>query len=242
MTGGSSGLGLQIVETLARHGAKVVSVARSHDAHVCEHVEKMKQAGAAVRFVNGDITDAEDVTSMFDHAQSEFGTVTVLFNNAGVAGKHRAIEMSREVWRETMSVNVEAQFFVAQEAARRMITAKKAGSIVNISSILAQCALPGMAAYAISKAAVSQMTRVLALEWARHNIRVNAIAPGWFPTRMNEEFLLGPGGGFIRQQNPMKRFGAAGDLDGVVLLLASQASSYMTGSVITIDGGQELVS
>jgi 2-dehydro-3-deoxy-D-gluconate 5-dehydrogenase len=242
VTGGSAGLGLQMVRALIRAGARVTSVARSHDADVCKSLIDMAANFETPVFVSADVTKQADVEMMFDRAEESFGTVSVLFNNAGVSEKKRASEIDREGWREIMSVNVDGQFFVAQECARRMIAAKTGGSIINTTSILAESLLRGTAAYATSKAAVAQMTRILALEWARHDIRVNALAPGWFPTRMNREFLDGPGGDFIRGQNPMRRFGKEGDLDGVVLLLASDASRYMTGSVLTVDGGHSLVS
>ncbi len=242
VTGGSSGLGLQMVRVLVREGAKVTSVARSHDAEICHELTALAGEGTNPVFVSADVTSRDDIQRMFDGAEADFGPVTVLFNNAGVSEKKRASEIDYDSWREIMSVNVDGQFFVAQEAARRMIAAKLGGSIVNTTSILAESLLRGTAAYATSKAAVAQMTRVLALEWAAHGIRVNALAPGWFPTRMNREFLESPGGDFIRGQNPMRRFGKEGDLDGVVLLLASEASRYMTGSVLTVDGGHSLVS
>jgi 2-dehydro-3-deoxy-D-gluconate 5-dehydrogenase len=242
VTGGSSGLGLQIVRALVRAGARVASLARTHEASISEDIRKLASPDNPPIFVSSDVTRQADIESAFDEVERRYGLVTVLFNNAGISEKRRASNIDRESWREIMAVNVDGQFFVAQEAARRMIAAKSPGSIVNTTSILAESLLRGTAAYATSKAAVAQMTRVLALEWAAHRIRVNALAPGWFPTRMNEEFLESPGGGFIRGQNPMRRFGEEGDLDGVVLLLASDASRYMTGSVITVDGGHSLVS
>jgi 2-dehydro-3-deoxy-D-gluconate 5-dehydrogenase len=242
VTGGSSGLGLQMVRLLVQSGAKVASLARTHEPLICDELLKLTGAKNPPMFVHADVTRQKDIEQAFDEIESQLGLVTVLFNNAGVSEKKRASDIDRESWREIMAVNVDGQFFVAQQAARRMIAAKTGGSIINTSSILAEGLLRGTAAYSTSKAAVSQMTRALALEWAAHQIRVNAIAPGWFPTRMNEEFLNSPAGGFIRGQNPMRRCGEEGDLDGVVLLLASDASLYMTGSVLTVDGGHSLVS
>lgn len=242
VTGGSSGLGLQIARVMVRAGARVASVARTHDAAVCEALCSEAEEGCAPVFICADIRKQDEIIKMFDAAEAAFGIVTILFNNAGVSEKQRAGKITRDSWRDIMSVNMDGQFFTAQEAARRMMEVKCEGSIINTASILAQSAMRGTAAYSISKAAVTQMTRSLALEWAAHRIRVNAIAPGWFPTRINAEFLGGLGGDFIRSQNPMKRLGGAGDLDGAALLLASDASRYMTGTVLTIDGGQSLVS
>lgn len=242
ITGGSSGLGLQIARAMVSTGAKVASVARTHDAAASESLRSKAAEGSKPVFISADIREQADIVRMFDEAELAFGTVTVLFNNAGVSEKQRAGKISRDSWRDIMSVNLDGQFFTAQEAARRMIDAKCEGSIINTTSILAQSPMRGTASYSVSKAAVTQMTRALALELAAHNIRVNAIAPGWFPTRMNAEFLGGLGGDFIRTQNPMRRLGQEGDLDGAALLLASNASRYMTGTVLTVDGGQSLVS
>lgn len=242
VTGGSSGLGLQLARAMVRAGAKVASVARTHDSGLSEALRREAAAGCQPVFISADIREQAEIVKMFDAAEQAFGTVTVLFNNAGVSEKQRAGKISRVSWRDIMSVNIDGQFFAAQEAARRMMEAKCEGSIINTTSILANSAMLGTAAYSISKAAVAQMTRALALEWAGRNIRVNAIAPGWFPTRMNADFLGGLGGDFIRTQNPMRRLGKEGDLDGVALLLASSASRYMTGTVLTVDGGQSLVS
>ncbi len=241
VTGGSSGLGLQAVKTLVQCGARVASVARMHDAGVNNAVTDLATNRNRPVFIHSDITSPAEVARSFDECEAEFGVATVLLNNAGISQKQRAREIDRASWGELMAVNVDAQFFMAQEAARRVAAAGLCGSIINVTSILAAHPLRGTAAYSVSKAAVTQMTKALAVEWAAQGIRVNAIAPGWFPTRMSHEFLSGPGGDFIRGQNPMRRLGAEGDLDGTLLLLASDASRYMTGTVLTVDGGQSLV-
>ncbi|GAB1583114.1 SDR family NAD(P)-dependent oxidoreductase [Phyllobacterium phragmitis] len=235
VTGGSSGLGLRMVEVLSRHGANVISISRTHPP------ERSREQGCGeVVDIIADVTHAEEVKRAFDEAEARLGTVTVVFNNAGVAQMARALDTTREMLAHVFEVNVAGAFCVAQEAARRLIAADCAGVIVNSTSILAERPQKGAAAYAMSKAAVSQMTRALALEWACHNIRVNAIAPGWFPTRLNETVLEGPAGGFLRARNPMRRLGEAQDIDGAVLMLASDASRYMTGMVVTVDGGHSL--
>jgi len=224
-----------MVEVLSRHGANVISISRTHAP------ERGREQGCGeIIDILADVTHADEVQRAFDEAEARLGPVTVVFNNAGVAQMARALDTTREMLEHVFEVNVAGAFFVAQEAARRLIAAGRAGAIVNSTSILAERPQKGAAAYAMSKAAISQMTRALALEWACHDIRVNAIAPGWFPTRLNETVLEGPAGGFLRGRNPMRRLGEAPDLDGAVLMLASDASRYMTGAIVTIDGGHSL--
>jgi 3-oxoacyl-[acyl-carrier protein] reductase len=174
----------------------------------------------------------------FDAAEKAFGTVTVLVNNAGIAHGGRAVEMSAEEWRKVLSTNLDAVFFWAQEGARRMLAAKQRGSIINIASVLGLAVAKGAVAYATAKAGVVQVTRALAVELAFKGVRVNAIAPGWFVTEINDDYLLSEKGAEIKREIPMGRFGNEGDLDGALLLLASHAGSYMTGATIVVDGGQ----
>lgn len=234
VTGGSSGLGLHMVRVLSRHGAKVVSISRSRDG------EKFCPSSGEVLEIMADITNPDEVKTAFDEAEQRLGPINVLFNNAGVAHVARALDTTRDMLEHIFDVNVAGSFFTAQEMARRMIDRKQAGAIVNTTSILAERPQKGTAAYAMSKACVTQITRALTLEWASHDIRVNAIAPGWFATRINERQLSGPAGGYFKGRNPMRRLGEMEDLDGVVLMLASDVSRYMTGSVITIDGGHHI--
>lgn len=232
VTGGSSGIGQRIVTLLAGHGANVVCVGfTQQDAG--PHADH-------VYYITADVTKHEDVVRIFDKTEARFGVVDVVFNNAGVAHQARALDTTSEMLEHIFSVNVAGAFLVAQTAAARMIAAGKAGSIINTTSILAERPQKGAAAYAMSKAAISQMTRSLAVEWAQNSIRVNAIAPGWFPTGINAALLEGPAAGFLKAQNPMRRLGDMCDLDGAVLMLASDASAYMTGTIVTIDGGHNL--
>ncbi|MGH6763534.1 MAG: SDR family NAD(P)-dependent oxidoreductase [Phyllobacterium sp.] len=240
VTGGSSGLGLRMVRLLAGHGANVVSLALTLPAEEANVGEVNAEPPGEVHNIIADVTDPDDIERAFDETERRFGVATIVFNNAGIANRARALDTDRKMLRHILDINVEAAFFVACEAARRMIAAGEGGSIVNSSSILAELPVKGSAAYAISKAAVTQMTRSLALEWAANDIRVNAIAPGWFPTRLNEDVMQGPAMGFFKGRNPMRRLGDPQDIDGAVLMLASDASRYMTGTVITIDGGHSL--
>lgn len=251
VTGGTSGLGLYMVQTLAAHGARVVSLSLPHQDQGCQNQGGQnqgheclatRQCNAAILSIEGDVCDQSVVAAAFDQAEAMFGPVEVLFNNAGIACKASALDTTPAMLEQIFSVNVTGAFQVAQEAARRMIAAKITGSIINTTSILGAQPQKGAIAYAMSKAALTQMTRSLALEWATYGIRVNALAPGWFPTGINQELLDGPASGFLRAKNPMRRLGQADDLQGVLLLLASQAGCYMTGTTVTVDGGHSLQS
>jgi NAD(P)-dependent dehydrogenase (short-subunit alcohol dehydrogenase family) len=174
----------------------------------------------------------------FDAAEKAFGTVTILVNNAGVAHADRAVELSEEGWRRVVGTNLDAVFFWAQEAARRMLAAKTGGAIVNIASVLGFGVSKGTAAYAVAKAGVIQLTKALGLELAFRGIRVNAIAPGWIVTDLNREYLTSEHGAALKREIPVGRFGEERDLDGALLLLVSDAGRYMAGATIVVDGGQ----
>ncbi len=237
ITGASSGLGLQFSRALADNGAAVVLVARRMERLVALKHE-IEAKGSRAIAVEADVTDHAAITRAFDAAEKAFGTVTILVNNAGIAHGGRATDMSADEWRRILSTDLDAVFFWAQEAARRMIEAKKTGAIVNIASVLGLAVAKGAVAYAASKAGVVQITKALAIELASAGVRVNAIAPGWFITEMNEDYLLGKAGAAIKREIPMDRFGKTGDLDGALLLLASDAGSFITGATIVVDGGQ----
>jgi NAD(P)-dependent dehydrogenase (short-subunit alcohol dehydrogenase family) len=179
------------------------------------------------------------MTKAFDAAEKAFGLVTILVNNAGIAmSPARAVEVTAEEWRKVLGVDLDALFYNAQEAARRMLAAKQPGAIINIASVLGLGVAKGTIGYAVAKAAVIQTTKALALELAFRGVRVNAIAPGWFVTEINDAYLSGEAGAAIKREVPMGRFGKDGDLDGALLLLASDAGSYITGQTIVVDGGQ----
>jgi 3-oxoacyl-[acyl-carrier protein] reductase len=199
----------------------------------------IEAAGGRAIAVEADVTDRAAMTRAFDAAEKAFGTVTILINNAGIAqSSRRAIEVTAEEWRKVLSVDLDAVFYNAQEAARRMLAAKQPGTIINIASVLGFGVSKGVAAYATAKAAVVQVTKALAVELAFKGVRVNAIAPGWFVTEINADYLKGEAGEALKRAIPMGRFGKAGDLDGALLLLASDAGNYITGATIVADGGQ----
>lgn len=242
VTGGSSGLGHYMAHCMAAHGAHVVSVARTQSVSGCTQCDDVQCEDARARILPlcADVTQADEVRAVFNEAETRFGPVSVVFNNAGIAHKASALKTSADMLEQILAVNVVGAFNVAREAAGRMIAADIAGTIINTTSILGQNPQKGAAAYAMSKAALTQMTRSLALEWAAYNIRVNAIAPGWFPTGINQDLMEGPAQRYLKAKNPLRRLGENNDLEGALMLLASGAGGYMTGTTITIDGGHSL--
>src|SRR5688572_11334544 len=238
VTGASSGLGQQFARALADNGASVALVARRAD-RIKAFAGELEKSGAKVVAIEADVTDRAAMLRAFDAVEKVLGLVTILVNNAGVAQEGvRAVELAPEEWRRVLSTNVDAVFFWAQEAAKRMLAKGAKGAIVNIASVLGLAVAKGSVSYATAKAAVIQVTKALSLEWAFKGVRVNAIAPGWFVTEINDEYLSGEAGAAIKREIPMGRFGNAGDLDGVLLLLVSDAGAYMTGATIVVDGGQ----
>jgi 3-oxoacyl-[acyl-carrier protein] reductase len=238
VTGASSGLGVQFARALADNGASVALVARRADRLSALRDEIEARGGRAVA-IEADVTDPAAMLRAFDTAEAALGPVTILVNNAGVAQKAlRATDVTPEEWRRVLSLDMDAVFYWAQEGARRMLDAKKEGAIVNIASVLGFGVAKGVAAYATAKAAVIQITKSLALELAFKGVRVNAIAPGWFVTEINDTYLESDAGAQLKRDIPMGRFGEAGDLDGALLLLVSNAGRYITGATVVVDGGQ----
>jgi 3-oxoacyl-[acyl-carrier protein] reductase len=238
VTGASSGLGQQFARALADNGASIVLVARRAD-RLKDFRAELEKSGARAIAVEADVNNRAAMAAAFDAAEKALGTVTILVNNAGVAQEPvRAVELAEEEWRRVMSTNLDAVLFCAQEAAKRMLAAGQKGAIVNIASVLGLGVSKGAVSYATSKAAVIQLTKALSLEWAFKGVRVNAIAPGWFVTEINDDYLNSDAGAAIKRDIPMGRFGNAGDLDGALLLLVSDAGAYMTGATLVVDGGQ----
>ena len=237
VTGASGGLGLRFAEVLAANGAAVALVARRADK-LATAKAKIEKAGGQAIAIEADVLDRGQMLRAFDRAEQALGTVTILVNNAGVAHSTRAVELSEAEWRRVVGTNLDAVFFWAQEGARRMLAANKKGAIVNIASVLGFGVSKGTIAYATAKAGVIQMTKALGLELAFRGVRVNAIAPGWFVTDINREYLSSEQGRAKTRDIPVGRFGQDGDLDGVLLLLASDAGAYIAGATIVCDGGQ----
>jgi 3-oxoacyl-[acyl-carrier protein] reductase len=237
VTGASSGLGLRFAEVLAANGAAVALVARRKDRIVALQ-EKIAAAGGRALAIEADVLDTASMRRAFDATDAAFGTVTILVNNAGVAHSTRAVELPEAEWRRVIATNLDAVFLWSQEAARRMLAAGKPGAIVNIASVLGFGASKGVIAYATAKAGVVQMTKALGLELAFKGVRVNAIAPGWFVTEINRDYLTSEEGKKLTRDIPVGRFGRDGDLDGALLLLASDAGRFIAGATIVVDGGQ----
>jgi 3-oxoacyl-[acyl-carrier protein] reductase len=237
VTGASSGLGVRFAEVLAQQGAAAVLIARRAD-RLASLAQRIEKAGGRALAVEADVLDRGAMTRAFDAAERAFGTVTILVNNAGVAHAGRAVELPEEEWRRVLGTNLDAVFFWAQEAARRMLAAGETGAIVNIASVLGFGVAKGTVAYAVAKAGIVQLTRALALELAFKGVRVNAIAPGWIVTEMNRDYLLGEHGAAIKREIPVGRFGEERDLDGALLLLVSDAGRFIAGATIVVDGGQ----
>ena len=236
VTGASSGLGRHFAGVLAAAGARVSVAARRQEA-LAQTVETLRATGAEAQSLRMDVTDAASVEQALAQAEAGFGPVDILVNNAGVTGTRAAIDVSETDWSSVIDTNLTGSWKVAQHTARRMIQHGNGGSIINIASILGLRVAGGVAPYAVSKAALVQMTKALALEWARHKIRVNAIAPGYIETDLNQDFFASDAGKALIRRIPQRRLGEARELDGALLLLASDAGSYMTGSVIAVDGG-----
>jgi len=234
VTGASSGLGYHFVCVLAEAGARVVVTARRNDLinQLVEHIKAKGQNAVAVPI---DVTDAQSVTDCFEQATQVFGVPDIVVNNAGVTVTKAAIDQTVHDWNQVIDTNLKGCWLVATEAARRLISAQKPGCIINIASILGERVAASVGPYAISKAGVIQATKVMALEWARYGIRVNALLPGYMRTELNSEFLNSPLGVKLQQKIPSRQFGDVEDLSGPLLLLASEAGSAMSGSTIEVD-------
>lgn len=239
VTGASSGLGAHFARTLGAAGAHVGLAARRVD-RLEALASEITTGGGKASAVELDVTNSAGVAQAFDTMEAALGTPTVVVNNAGIPSSSRFIEMPEDEWRQVLDVNLDGVFRVGQEAAKRMKAAGKPGSIINISSVLGMMVLNRLSAYAVTKAAVIQLTKAMALELVRDNIRVNAIAPGYIYTEMNDDFLASDTGQKLLAKVPMARAGQLHELNGPLLLLASDLGGYMTGSVLTVDGGSLL--
>ncbi len=238
VTGASSGFGEHFARVLAEEGANVVIAARRVDR--LEKLATSLNSLSQVCVVAMDVTQAGSVEAAFDEAEKAFGVPDIIVNNAGVAKPGPFLELTEEDWTFVMQTNLSGVRHVSFECARRLAQAKKGGSIINIASILGLGVQPLQSAYATSKAAVIQLTRAIALELFDKNIRVNALCPGYFSTEMNEAFFESDAGLAYMRKIPPRRLGRLEELNGPLLLLASEASGFMTGTAIPVDGGHSV--
>ncbi|MHC6157872.1 SDR family NAD(P)-dependent oxidoreductase [Bradyrhizobium elkanii] len=236
ITGASQGLGRQFARVLAAHGAAVVLAARQ-TAKLKGLEEEIKAKGGRAAAVQMDVADISGIAKALDTAEAALGPITVLINNAGIAIEKLSTEQTEADWDAVIGANLKGAYFLATELARRMMARKQPGNIINVASVLGQGVLKAVSPYAISKAGMIQGTKAMALELAGNNIRVNALAPGYIDTEMNHDFWSTPAGERLAKRIPQRRVGAESDLDGAIMLLASNASRYMTGTVVTVDGG-----
>jgi NAD(P)-dependent dehydrogenase (short-subunit alcohol dehydrogenase family) len=237
VTGAGSGLGRHFAAILAASGARVIAVGRRRDA-----LDAVAQAivadGGVCHPVILDVTDAGSIADGVAETLRLTGAPPdILINNAGIAITKPAIDLTPEDWQGVVDTNLTGAFFMAQAVARAARAAGQGASIVNVASILGLRVAGLVAPYAASKAALVQLTKALALEWARYGIRVNALAPGYIETDLNADFFASDPGRKLIQRIPQRRLGQLCDLDGPLLLLASDASAYMTGAIIEVDGG-----
>jgi len=237
VTGASSGLGAHFARCLGKAGASVVLAARRADRLQSLQAELQTEKIAA-KAVDLDVQSAESIATALDAA----GPLDIVVNNAGISIVKPALEMPEKDWDAVVDTNLRGAWLVAQAAAKRWVAEKRPGSIVNIASILGLRTIGQVAPYNASKAGLIHLTKALAMEWARYQIRVNAICPGYIETEMNSAFWQTPGGKKLIERIPQRRIGQPGHLDGALLLLASEAGTFMTGSVITVDGGHTVSS
>ncbi|MCO6056896.1 SDR family oxidoreductase [Pseudomonas sp. MOB-449] len=239
VTGAGTGLGAHFARVLAGSGARVACVGRRLDKLEVVAAGIREQGGEALACVM-DVTDSSSIRQAFERIEGHFGRVDVLVNNAGLSDPAPFEEMSRTQWTSLLEANLSGPFFVAQEMAKRLIAAGKPGSIVNIASILGHLAKDKFINYGTTKAGLIHMTQYMALDLVPYAIRVNALAPGYFPSEMTNPFYESEVGLREIANLPPKRLGRHEELDGPLLLLASNASSYMSGSVVTVDAGHSI--
>ena len=237
VTGAGTGLGREFAVTLAKAGATVALAARRSDK-LAETAEIIERAGGKSLSLSLDVTDSLSVTACLEQIESECGAPDILVNNAGIARQSFLTDITEKDWDAVLDTNLKGVFLVAQATAKAMIRTNTRGSIINIASILGLNVTKALASYIAAKSGVVQLTKAMALEWSRHAIRVNALAPGYFVTEMNKaQFEQAPTQELIKERVPMQRVGELSEISGPLLLLASDAGNYMTGSVVVVDGG-----
>lgn len=236
VTGAFSGLGLHFARTLARHGAKVALAGRRIEQGRTLATQFAQEGHTAIA-VALDVTRRQSVTAAIEQVAAELGPISTLVNNAGVANTKSFLDATDEDWSDVVDVNLSGAWRIAQAVARHMSTSGKGGSIINVASITGLRVAGAISPYAASKAGLIHLTKAMALELARYKIRVNALAPGYIETDLNRDFFQSESGQALIKRVPQRRLGKLEHLDGPLLLLASDASEFMTGSVMVVDGG-----
>jgi NAD(P)-dependent dehydrogenase (short-subunit alcohol dehydrogenase family) len=240
VTGASSGLGRHFAVTLAKAGARLAVAAR-RSGRLDDLVAQIADFGGHAVAVSLDVQDPKSVRDAVAAAIGELGAINILVNNAGITAPKPALDIDEADWEAVLGTNLTGAWRVATQTARHMVRVGDGGNIINIASILGHGGVTRqLSSYAISKAAVVTMTKALALDLARDNIRVNAIAPGYIETDFNRAFFASDAGKAMIARIPQRRLGLASDLDAILLLLAGDGSAFMTGSIVTVDGGHSL--
>ncbi len=240
ITGASSGLGRHFAQVLSAAGARVAIAARRTE-RLAQLQSEIETHGGRALPIELDVCDAVSVRAAVTCAETELGPIHLLVNNAGIADSKPVLELAEEDWDRVMDTNLKGAWLVAQETARHMVRLGHGGSIVNVASILGLRGTGQVASYCAAKAGLINLTRAMATELAREDIRVNALAPGYVITDINRDFLKSKAGEALLRRVPQRRFAELADLDGPLLLLASDASRYMTGTVVAVDGGQSAI-
>lgn len=236
VTGASSGLGYHFAKVLAEAGAIVVVTARRKEK-LDKLVDEIAAAAGQAIAMAMDVCENDSVVDCFEKSERDAGVIDVLVNNAGISDPKYFLKVDEESWDKMMETNLKGAWRVARECSQRLVAASQPGSIINIASLLGLATQSMQSTYSISKAGIAHMTRAMAMELTRYHIRVNAIAPGYFLTEMNEDFFASQKGQDYINSIPSRRLGRADELTGPLLLLASDAGSFVTGIVLPVDGG-----
>jgi NAD(P)-dependent dehydrogenase (short-subunit alcohol dehydrogenase family) len=240
ISGGATGIGRGIAEGMADAGADIIIAARRLEKceQACQSITD--RTGVKTLPVRCDISDPVQIDALVNSVVGQFGQIDILVNNSGVGGNEKPIlKMTEKDWDFVIDINLKGMFTLSKAVAAQMVESERGGKIINVASIGGLIGWPNMSAYCASKGGCLQLTKVMALEWARYNIQVNAILPGYFETPMNEGFFSTDAGqNVIKTSIPVRRIGQINEIRGIAILLASQASSFMTGSALVVDGGQ----